>query len=159
MKSPLSRFQTWILAGSLVVPLAGVAAFAQSDPPGPGFHAVALPTRASPGPNKEVKVLLETPHLKLASITLRNGTRLEEHSAPTQVSIQALVGSGSVQMGDTKQAISNGQMIVLAPGLAHAVTPDGKQDLVLLVHHLKSGGRPGMGPGPAQRRGTGPGAP
>ncbi len=125
-----------------------------SSPPGPGYHGVVIATQAGAGPAKEVKVLLETPHLKLATITLRQGTILEEHSTPMPVTIQALRGAGVVRMGDAREAVSVGRMVVLAPGVAHSVAPDGADDLVLLVHHMKSPGRQGKGSGRGPGRGA-----
>ncbi len=99
---------------------------------GPGYHEVTLATVAGTGEAIESKVLLETPHLKLASVILRQGATLAEHSAPMQVSIQALAGAG--------------KLVVLAPNMAHTVIADEKTDLILLVHHWKGGGPGGRGP-------------
>jgi quercetin dioxygenase-like cupin family protein len=116
-------------------------------PTGPGYHEVTLATVARQGEAVESKVLLETPHLKLASLTLRQGATLAEHSAPMQVSIQALAGSGTVKLADGKtMRVEVGKMIVLAPNMAHSVVADEKTDLILLVHHLKGGGPVGRGP-------------
>lgn len=101
-------------------------------------HAVALPTQAGPGQPKEVKELLDTPFVKLVTITLRGGTVLTEHAAPVAVTIQALSGSGIVRTGDKKERVSAGQLVLIGPNALHEVTPDGKGDLVLLVHYLKS---------------------
>lgn len=116
-------------------------------PPGPGYHEVTLATVAGQGEAVESKVLLETPHLKLASVILRQGATLAEHSAPMQVSIQALAGTGTVKLADGKtMRVEAGKMIVLAPSMAHSVIADEKTDLILLVHHLKGGGPGGRGP-------------
>lgn len=110
----------------------------------PGYHGVGLtPTVSSKRPLQEVTVLLETPHLKLAMITLRDGKMLDAHSTPMPVTIQALRGRGIVQIGDAREPISADRMVFLAPGMSHAVVPDGKAELVLLVHHLKPA--PGRG--------------
>lgn len=136
----MQRFRFEALAAALTIAAASVAT-AQggppSQPPGPGYHIVTLPSSAGAGERKEVKTLLETAHLKLASITLRGGTLLEEHSAPMPVTIQVLSGRGTVEMGDIREAIDPAHMISLAPGVKHSVRPDGESDLVLLVHHFK----------------------
>lgn len=111
-------------------------------PIGPGFHEVALPTSAGAGDGKEVKELIDLPHLKLATITLRKGTKLEEHAAPMPVTIQVLAGSGSLVMADKTVKLDREHMVVVAPNVKHAVEPDAGGDLVLLVHHVK---RPGPG--------------
>lgn len=122
----------------------------------PRYHGVDLASAPAPAgkrPAQEVKVLLETPHVKLATITLRDGKVLEAHSAPTPVTIQALRGRGIVQIGDAREPISVDRMVVLAPGMKHAVVPDGKDELVLLVHHMK----PAPGPGASAGQGKGSG--
>lgn len=101
-------------------------------------HSITVPTQAGPGQGKEVQELLDTPFVRLVSITLHGGTVLAEHSAPVAVTIQALSGSGVVRTGDKKERVAPGQMLLIAPNAAHEVTPDGKGDLVLLVHFLKS---------------------
>ncbi len=100
-------------------------------------HSVTVPTQAGPGQGKEVKELLDTPFVRLVSITLHNGTVLAEHSAPVAVTIQALSGSGVVRTGEKKERVAPGQMLLIGPNAVHEVTPDGKSDLVLLVHFLK----------------------
>lgn len=101
-------------------------------------HSVTVPTQAGAGQPKETKELLDTPFVKLVTITLRGGTVLTEHAAPVAVTIQALSGSGIVRTGDKKERVAVGQMLLIGPNALHEVTPDGKGDLVLLVHYLKS---------------------
>jgi quercetin dioxygenase-like cupin family protein len=127
---------------------------AQPAPPGPGFHEVAYSVAAGAGDGKEVKMLLDTPHLKLASITLRKGTVLAEHATPMPVTITAISGAGHVVAGGTKLRIEPGKMVALAPNVPHSVAPDAGTDLIVLVHHLKHGP---MGPGQGNGRGRGPG--
>lgn len=135
-----------LLMFAAVSAFAVAAVAAETERTGAGYHAVTLPTEAGAGDPKEIKVVLDTPHVKLATITLRAGTVLEEHSAPMPVTIQSLAGTGTVKMGDKTETIGPGRMVFLAPNVAHEVVPEGKSDLVLLVHHIK--------PTPA---GTGPG--
>lgn len=113
----------------------------RAAPVGIGYHGIDLPTATPAGQDKETRTLFESPHLKLASIILRRGTVLAEHSAPVAVTIQALSGSGVVEIGDKREKVSPGRMVYLAPNTKHAVRPDGTAELVLLVHHLSA--RPG----------------
>jgi len=132
--------RTALLLAACVVASADIAGAAEPKfalPAGAGHRGVELPTTPGGGPAREMKVLLDTPSVKIAAITLRAGTVLEEHSAPVPVTIQALTGSGTVRIGEASEAISPGRMLFLAPGVPHAVVPEKGTDLVLLVHHLK----------------------
>ncbi len=103
-------------------------------------HSVPLPAAGTKGPPLEVRVLLDTPFTKLVSITLRDGTKLPEHTAPHAVTIQALRGRGVVVSGATRDPLGPDAMVLLGPGTAHEVTPAGKDELVLLVTHLLTPG-------------------
>lgn len=102
-------------------------------------HEVALPQGPTGKDAKHVETLLDTPFVKLVSITLRDGKKLESHAAPVPVTIQALSGAGVVVTGDTRDKLSRGHLVLLAPKAEHEVVPDGDEDLVLLVHYLKQG--------------------
>jgi len=136
---------TRVVLGFAVVVVFSVSAAAAPGPqaqPGPGYHEVTLPTEAGPGEAVESKVVLDTPHVKLVTIVLRQGATLAEHSAPMQVSIQALKGGGTGKLhGGQTMRLEAGKMLVLAPNLAHGIVADDKADLILLIHHMKNTGR------------------
>jgi quercetin dioxygenase-like cupin family protein len=121
---------------------------AAAAPPPDGVHVVPVPAAAASGAPKDVELLLETPHLKLARITLRKGTVLAEHSAPMPVTIQILRGAGVIKFKDREERLSPERMVVLGPNVTHAVVPDPNTDLEILIHHLKAGPPPGAGRGP-----------
>ena len=106
---------------------------------GPAARAVDLPVAQAPGPPREVRVLVDEPALKLASIVLRNGTVLPTHRSDVPVTIVALSGRGAVVVGAERLALDPAHAVVLAAGVPHAVEPDAGGDLVLLVHHLGRG--------------------
>jgi len=109
----------------------------------PASQVVALPAAGADGPGKEISMILETPKVKLATITLRGGTVLGEHAAPMEVTIVALSGGGDLVLGGGERVrLDPGHMVVLAPNTAHSVEPDGEGELILLIHHIKSGGAP-----------------
>lgn len=149
-----------LLSSSIVsaVVLMGALGLAQT-PAGPGFHAVSLPKRSAGAQSIQSNVLLETPHLKLVTITVPKGGSLAAHAAPDSVSVQALAGSGQIILAGRSETIDSGRAIVLAPNVQHEVRASGGADLVLLVHHLRAG-RCGVGPGAGRGmgRGRGPGA-
>jgi quercetin dioxygenase-like cupin family protein len=124
---------TTVLLGSQCA--AGMSSEVPSE--GTGYRAVSL---AAPIPEADPiasQVVAETPHVKTVLITLRDGATLAEHSTPHAASIQALSGSGTVQMGDALEEVSPNRMLLLDPGVKHEVVAAEGTDLVLLVHHMK----------------------
>lgn len=101
-------------------------------------HDVVLPTGPGNGAPKEVTVLLDTPFVKLVSITLRKGTKLTKHAAKEAITLQAISGSGKLLVGTTTDSLAPGHVLLVAPGVEHEVVPDGAGELVVLVHFLKS---------------------
>jgi quercetin dioxygenase-like cupin family protein len=130
--------------GALAASLA-LAAFAAAAAPAHACptHAVKVPREAGKGPAKEVKVLLDTPFVKLVSLTLRGGQTLEEHAVATAITVQALAGSGTVTTAGKAEKIGPGDMLLIGPNAKHAVRPDKGKDLVLLLHFLKTAGKGG----------------
>ncbi len=106
---------------------------------GPPSRVVALPGTPSTGEPREVRVLVDEPALKLASIVLRGGTVLPTHHSQVPVTIMALHGSGTVVAGSERIRLDPTHAVVLAPNVPHSVAPDTGTDLVLLVHHLGRG--------------------
>lgn len=120
----------------------------QGLPRRPGYHVVTVPLATGSGVSQETKVLLETAHLKLASVTLRQGAVLEEHSSPVPVTIHVISGRGVVAIEGAVEVVKAGAVLALAPGMKHVVRPEAGSDMILLVHHLKSprtGARPPKG--------------
>lgn len=105
----------------------------------PERRVVDLPGKPAAGQPREVRVLVDEPALKLASIILRGGTVLPTHQSAVPVTITALQGSGAVVAGSERLRLDATHAVVLAPDVPHAVEPDPGTDLVLLVHHLGRG--------------------
>jgi quercetin dioxygenase-like cupin family protein len=125
---------TTVLLGSQCA--AGMSSEAPSERTA-GYRAVSLD---APIPQEDPiasQVVAETPHVKTVLITVRDGATLAEHSTPHAASIQALSGSGIVQMGDSLEEVSPTRMLLLDPGVKHEVVAAEGTDLVLLVHHIK----------------------
>ena len=106
---------------------------------GPPSRVVELPGTPSAGEPREVRVLVDEPALKLASIVLRVGTVLPTHHSAVPVTITALQGSGTVVAGSERMRLNPTHAVVLAPNVPHSVEPDTGTDLLLLVHHLGRG--------------------
>lgn len=105
---------------------------------GPPARIVDLtpPTGTTP---KEMKLLVDTPALKLASLTLRGGTILPDHDGDVPVMIVAQRGKGVVVANGERLPIDVDHAVFLAPKVRHAVEPEPGTDLVLLVYHLGQG--------------------
>jgi quercetin dioxygenase-like cupin family protein len=121
---------------------AAAVAFAPRAPACP-THEVTAPTSAGKGGPREVKELLDTPFVRLVSITLRNGTTLPKHATKEAITVQALSGTGTLRIGEKIDRLGPGQVVLVIPGAEHEIVPDGKKDLVLLVHFLKNAGEGG----------------
>lgn len=101
--------------------------------------AVPLPASAGEGPPKESKVLADTPHQKTVVIILRKGTVLPTHASGHAAMLQSLGGKGVVRMGEREVELSPTNMVLLEPKVPHEVAPEAGGDLIILVHHLKTG--------------------
>lgn len=106
---------------------------------GPAARVVELPGPSGAGQPRELRMLVDEPALRLASIVLRAGTVLPEHHSAVPVTIVAVQGSGEVVLGSERLRIDATHAVVLAANVPHAVEPDTGTDLVLLVHHLGQG--------------------
>jgi len=110
-----------------------------SAPAAPSNQYMELPRGAGSGSAQEVSVLLNQPHLKLATIALRNGTELPVHTAPVPVTIQVLKGDGVVHIAGQPLAVTAGSLISLKAQVEHDVLPREGSDMLLLVHYLRGG--------------------
>lgn len=108
----------------------------------PQMTAISVQQAAGEGKPIEVKVLIETPSLKLAALTLRAGTLLPEHTAPVPVTIQVVSGSGTITTAGVKEELSVGQMVYLVAEAPHEILPAKGSDLVLMVHYLRGDAAP-----------------
>ena len=101
-------------------------------------RSVSVPTEIGEGEGKEVKVLVDADHLKLATIILRDGTSLPTHSTPVPATIQVLEGDGVIHVLGKPVAVEKGSVVVLAAGEEHDVVPRPESDMLLLVHYLRT---------------------
>lgn len=97
-----------------------------------------LPQTLGAGEDKEVSVLLDASHLKLAVLTLRRGTTLPMHAAAVPATVQVLEGEGVIHVGDEAIKVTQGSLISLAAGAEHDVVPTPGSDMRLLVHYLRA---------------------
>ena len=117
--------------------------------PGRVSQALELPRSIGAGDGKEVSVLLDESHVKLATITLRRGTVLPTHSTPVPATIQVLEGEGVIHVGSEAVAVSQGMIVFLAAGEQHDVVPAPGSDMLLLVHYLRCASATAAPPSPS----------
>lgn len=108
-----------------------VAAAAQHE-------VIQLATPEGSGDGKEVTVLVDQDHLKLATIVLRKGTALPTHSTPVPATIQVLEGEGVIHVAGKPESVSTGSIVLLAAGQEHDVVPKSGTSMHLLVHYLRN---------------------
>ena len=137
MKSKHLRRFAFTLAIVVLVSMAGWSEATESDTTS---GVLQLPKSIGTGDAKEVSVLLDDEHLKLATITLRGGTVLPTHSTPVPATIQVLDGGGVIHVGSRAVPVSKGSLVVLAAGEDHDVVPAEGSDMLLLVHYLRGAG-------------------
>jgi quercetin dioxygenase-like cupin family protein len=105
-------------------------------------HVFALPQSAGNGEGKEVSVLLDTRHLKLATVVLRGGSALPSHRAHVPTTILVLEGEGIIHLGNEAVTVSRGTLVALAGNEDHDVVPRPDSDMILLVHYLRMADEP-----------------
>jgi quercetin dioxygenase-like cupin family protein len=76
--------------------------------------------------------VLDTPFVKLVEITMKPGAVLADHSVPQAITVQATRGSATLKVGDVTEALTPGAVVLVAPGMKHAVTAGGAETVVLL---------------------------
>jgi len=108
---------------------------------GPPFAQFAVPLAMSEGPERDVQVLVDAPHIKTMAIVLRRGTLLPTHNVRVPVIIQAMSGAGHVLIGDERVRIDAQHFVTVRPSVSHSVEPDAGTNLVLLVHQVRGGTR------------------
>lgn len=77
------------------------------------------------------RTLVKEPDLRIVLMALKAGARLEEHRASGPLSIQPLEGVVRLQIPDGSVELRPGQLLMLEPGIPHAV--EGVEDAVFLL--------------------------
>jgi quercetin dioxygenase-like cupin family protein len=85
--------------------------------------------------------LFKTSALSLVLLAMKEGARLHEHRTEGSLTIQVVSGSVRVEAGDRRVALEPDEVLVLEPGLEHALEAVRESALLLTVVGPK-------GPGP-----------
>jgi quercetin dioxygenase-like cupin family protein len=133
-----------ILAPLVALFIAGSSSADANDtsaPVAPSTHHVfEIPQSIGNGEGREVSVLLDARHLKLATVVLRDGSILPSHRAEVPATILVLAGEGVIHVGNEAVPLSRGTLVALAANEEHDVAPRPGGDMVLLVHYLRAAG-------------------
>ena len=92
---------------------------------------IELPRNIGTGKDREVQTLLTDPWRKLVLICLRNGSLLADHSARVPITIQAVLGKGTLRVGDNAFALSPGILVPVDAHVEHNVQAE--PEVALLV--------------------------
>jgi quercetin dioxygenase-like cupin family protein len=137
-----------IVVVTMVLTLAA-AAFAR-DRAGPGYRRLSLPVAPAAGEGRELSVLLDAPGLRISTLTLRKGAKLEERALADDATVEVLYGRGRVAIDGDVVVVDGAHMLVIDAGVAHVVEADASTDLILLVQEHRRAGRGGPAPGAAR---------
>jgi len=98
---------------------------------------IELPRDIGTGKDREVQTLLADPWRKLVLIRLRNGALLADHSARVPITIQAVLGKGTLRVGDSVFALSPGILVPVDAHVEHNVQAE--PEVALLVTFFRQG--------------------
>jgi quercetin dioxygenase-like cupin family protein len=70
---------------------------------------------------RRAETLVKDERLRVVLVTMRQGTTLDEHTAPGPITIQALRGRLAVVANGTEHALAVGGLLALATGVRHSV--------------------------------------
>lgn len=99
--------------------------------------AVAERLRGEPGTGERghrQETLYRGQGVTIALFAFDRFTHLPEHKAYGVVSMQALRGHLKITVEDQTHELQAGQMLVLAPGIRHAVAAEDESELLVTVH-------------------------
>jgi quercetin dioxygenase-like cupin family protein len=88
------------------------------------FDLPAEIDRFAPGKSasgRRAETLVKTDRLRLVLVTMRAGAKLEEHTAPGPITIQALRGRIAVSVAGQEHDLGEGGVIAIEAGVRHAV--------------------------------------
>lgn len=82
------------------------------------------------------EILVKSDTLRVVLVTALSGGRLHDHSAPGPITIHVIDGSFSVTVGGESQVVSSDEVVVMAPGVDHAVECVDDGSFLLTIAHM-----------------------
>ena len=88
-------------------------------------------------PGRSARTLVKEGPMRVTLVRLAPGGSIAEHAAPGPVTIQPLSGTITVTAEGVAHALEPGQLLLLRPGIRHAVTgtPDAEGEFLLTLAH------------------------
>lgn len=86
------------------------------------LHAIAQELRSDESYRREgqaARTLVRTPDLRIVVVVLQAGKTISEHHVDVTAAVQTLSGRVRLQLPDRVAPLSEGQVLVLGPGLSH----------------------------------------
>lgn len=80
---------------------------------------------------RKTKMLVKYPEFRIALVTMRAGSRWDDHKTPARISVQVLRGHIQFRVAGAKFDLAAGQLITLHPGVVHSV--DSVEDSAFLL--------------------------
>jgi len=100
-------------------------------------HEIQLPREIGDGKDREIRILLADRSRKLVLITLRRGALLADHSAKFPITIQAVLGKGTLRMGADAHALIPGVIVPVDAHVVHSVQAE--PAVAILVSFFRDG--------------------
>ena len=98
---------------------------------------------------RRAETLVKTPTLRVVLVTMNAGAELNEHTAPSTITVQPLQGRFLFSTADAEQELAPGTLISVEGGVRHAVRCLEQGAFLLTLAW--------QGPGPAESAGEGKG--
>lgn len=103
---------------------------------------IELPREIGTGKDREVQTLLADPWRKLVLIRLRNSALLADHSARVPITIQGVLGRGTLRVGERVFPLSPGIIVPVEAHVEHNVQAE--PEVALLVTFFRQAGDPAI---------------
>lgn len=85
---------------------------------------------------RRAEILVKSDTLRVVLITALQGSKLNEHSAPGPITVQVVEGSFIFTIEDEPRTMEKGDVVIVAPGVMHAVECVNDGAILLTIAHL-----------------------
>lgn len=104
------------------------------------FNLREVISQYPPDPNSAARhraeILVKSDTVRVVLVTAVSGGGLHEHSAPGPITIHVIEGSFAVTVDGQRQTLSDDEVMIMAPGVQHAVECVDDGAFLLTIAHL-----------------------